>query len=307
MEDNFTVLQAAFDRVADLEALYGDAIPYAAIREGFAWHGETLHFETKARGIFKPRQMSAGVLSIKTTVPRGDRVNIYNDQLKDDGFYHYSLQAGNTRGGANKLLWQSCESQQPFIYFHAVAPAVYKALWPCFIETIVDDMTMPYARVFIGTRVDFRESNVVQFPEPIDRRYMVRESKIRLHQASFREMILNAYGRRCAITGMKEERLIEAAHIIPDAETSEKQFVHNGIALSRIHHKAYDARLISIDPDYKIHVSDRLKEGEVNEFMDVSFRKIEGMKLHLPRDAELRPNRNYLARNFEKYELFGTG
>ena len=168
-------------------------------------------------------------------------------------------------------------------------------------------MTMPYARVFIGKRVDFRESNVVQFPEPIDRRYMVRESKIRLHQASFREMILNAYGRRCAITGMKEERLIEAAHIIPDAETSERQFVHNGIALSRIHHKAYDARLISIDPDYKIHVSDRLKEGEVNEFMDVSFRKIEGMKLHLPRDAGLRPNRNYLARNFEKYELFGTG
>ena len=51
MEDNFTVLQAAFDRVADLEALYGDAIPYAAIREGFVWHGETLHFETKARGI----------------------------------------------------------------------------------------------------------------------------------------------------------------------------------------------------------------------------------------------------------------
>lgn len=31
--------------------------------------------------------------------------------------------------------------------------------------------------------------------------------------------------------------------------------VRNGIPLSKIHHAAFDAHLIGIDPDYRLHVS----------------------------------------------------
>lgn len=34
--------------------------------------------------------------------------------------------------------------------------------------------------------------------------------------------------------------------------------VNNGICLSRIHHRAFDANLIGIDADYRIQISDRL-------------------------------------------------
>ena len=34
--------------------------------------------------------------------------------------------------------------------------------------------------------------------------------------------------------------------------------VTNGIPLSKIHHAAFDAHLIGIDPDFRMHVSDRL-------------------------------------------------
>ena len=36
--------------------------------------------------------------------------------------------------------------------------------------------------------------------------------------------------------------------------------VSNGLPLTKIHHAAFDAHLIGIDPNFRIHVSDRLLE-----------------------------------------------
>ena len=128
MSSNTILINAAFEQVKKLELIYGDAIPSSVIEEGFTFGGEKVLLLNRVRGIFKPRQMAEGVLSIKTTIPRDGGVNIYNDQLTDDGYYQYSLQAGDPRGSGNKCLWQAYEAKQPFIYFHAISPAVYKAL-----------------------------------------------------------------------------------------------------------------------------------------------------------------------------------
>lgn len=303
MTEDYFLIQAAFKRVAELELIYGDAIPNKAIREGFEFDGQKVLLENQAQGIFKPRQMKAGALSIKTTMPRDGGVNIYNDQLKDDGFYQYSLESGDPRGVRNKLLWQSLNLQQPFIYFHAVAPAVYKALWPCFVRVIYPEVVNPYCEVLVGLSCGFESQEEIVFPDEIQTRYQVRESKVRLHQASFRESVLNAYSRKCAITGIQETSLIEAAHIIPDRLVGDKQYVNNGLALNRIHHKAYDARLIGIDPDFKIHISDKLIENSDNEFVNDAFMRFQGEEIYVPRNPKLVPNRDYLARNFEKFEL----
>jgi putative restriction endonuclease len=34
--------------------------------------------------------------------------------------------------------------------------------------------------------------------------------------------------------------------------------VPNGIPLSKLHHAAFDAHLIGIDPDYRLHIAERL-------------------------------------------------
>ena len=54
-------------------------------------------------------------------------------------------------------------------------------------------------------------------PPAPERRYVLRTIQQRLHQAAFRARVLDAYGGRCALSGIPEARLIDAAHIMPDA------------------------------------------------------------------------------------------
>jgi putative restriction endonuclease len=95
--------------------------------------------------------------------------------------------------------------------------------------------------------------------------------KQRLHQASFREAVITAYGGRCALSRLPEPMLLDAAHIVEDHhERLGQPVIPNGIPLSKIHHAAFDAHLIGIDPDYRLHVSDRLlsqNDGPVLEML----------------------------------------
>ena len=76
---------------------------------------------------------------------------------------------------------------------------------------------------------------------------------------SIREAVITAYGGRCAVSRIPEPLLLDAAHIIEDKDERLGQLiVTNGIPLSKLHHAAFDAHLIGIDPDYRLHVSDRL-------------------------------------------------
>ena len=62
-----------------------------------------------------------------------------------------------------------------------------------------------------------------------------------------------------AMEELPEPLLLDAAHIVADRdELFGQPVVPNGIPLSKIHHAAFDAHLIGIDPDYRLHVSGRL-------------------------------------------------
>ena len=60
------------------------------------------------------------------------------------------------------------------------------------------------------------ELEAVPIEEPLERRYAVRETRVRLHQARFRGRVLAAYRDSCAICRLKELRLLDAAHIVGD-------------------------------------------------------------------------------------------
>jgi hypothetical protein len=58
--------------------------------------------------------------------------------------------------------------------------------------------------------------------------------------------------------------------------------VPNGIPLSKIHHAAFDAHLIGIDPDYRLHVSERLlmqKDGPMLQ----ALKWLNGGTIHRPK------------------------
>src|SRR5262249_31353779 len=62
--------------------------------------------------------------------------------------------------------------------------------------------------------------------------------------------------------------LDDAAHNIVDADDQLGQsIVSNGLPLTKLHHAAFDAHLIGIDPDHRIHVSDRLLEIRDGSFL----------------------------------------
>jgi putative restriction endonuclease len=114
--------------------------------------------------------------------------------------------------------------------------------------------------------------------------------------------VLTAYGGRCAISWLPEPRLLEAAHIVVDAdEQLGHPVVTNGLLLSKIHHAAFDAQLIGIDPDFRIHVSDRLFDLHDGPFLEQGLKAMAGRLIHLPRRGEDYPDKERLAIRFEQF------
>ena len=154
------------------------------------------------------------------------------------------------------------------------------------------------ARVMFGAQDQQTVTPPATAPE---RRYALREVKQRLHQASFREAVIAAYNGRCAISRLEEPLLLDAAHIMADKD---ERFGHpvipNGLPMSKIHHAAFDAHLIGIDPDYRLHVSERLlvqKDGPMLE----ALKRLKGETIRLPSRRRDYPDRDRLALRFEQF------
>ncbi len=111
----------------------------------------------------------------------------------------------------------------------------------------------------------------------------------RIGQEFFRRMILTSYGRRCALTGLDDPRMLTASHIVPWQEDARHRLdPTNGLCLNALHDRAFDRHLITFDADWRMvirsdvpvvarrqllrGVDDRLRMPErfrpASEFMD---------------------------------------
>lgn len=304
MSSDRQLITAAFDYLAQLEVMYGDGVPARELKKGFVFGGKKIELRSSANGIFKSKEMDKVVLSITTTIPGAGSRNVYKDYEGDDGSYHYAFEESTTGDYRNQYLINSSETETPFIYFKAIATAIYQCIWPCYVEEI--DSANRMFKIIVGSRPRFIGTSTeddFKKPKEIQARYYVRESKSRGHQAEFREEVLKAYSRKCAITGLPEDKLLQAAHIIPDSEYTGPQTVCNGIALNYLHHKAYDSFLIGIDAEYTVHVSPELKSLKDGPLLEQGLLTYDGKSICLPKNPEERPDQNLLNRKFEKYQL----
>jgi putative restriction endonuclease len=71
----------------------------------------------------------------------------------------------------------------------------------------------------------------------------------RLGQRSFRVVVLDSYGRRCAITNEKTLPALEAAHI-RDYRDVQEHAISNGILFRADIHKLFDSGYVTVTPDY---------------------------------------------------------
>ncbi len=139
-------------------------------------------------------------------------------------------------------------------------------------------------------------------PGTTERRYALQLARQRLHQATFREAVLAAYEGRCAISGMPERRLLDAAHIIGDTDEHLGQPLGtNGLPLSKLHHAAFDANLIGIDPDYRVHVSEALLSMNDGPLFEQGIKAVGGCTIRLSARPQDLPDRDRLAQRFAMY------
>ena len=104
------------------------------------------------------------------------------------------------------------------------------------------------------------------------------------------------------MSGLPEPMLLDAAHIVEDRhELLGQPLVRNGIPLSKIHHAAFDAHLVGIDPDYRLHVSARLLRQSDGPMLE-ALKGLDGGVLHLPERVKDRPDRERLALRFERFK-----
>lgn len=297
--------QAAFDHVRRLNETR-DAITADDLNQGFLFQGERIPLINPRRGIFKPRQMEY-LLSIKTVFPKPGNKVWYDDQrevhrqlFEANETVDYAFTGMDPEAADNRALREACEKKIPIMYFLGIAPGRYQVMMPAFIEH--------WDGVGLKARVAFGQPGATFSNAPVDameRRYALRLVQQRLHQASFREAVLSAYGRRCAVSGLPEAMLLDAAHIVADADEKLGQpIVGNGLALSKIHHAALDAHLIGVDPDYRIHVSEKLlmqRDGPMLE----ALKGLQGARLQLPNRVKDHPDRDRLAVRFERFRIAG--
>jgi putative restriction endonuclease len=294
-------------RLAAIEHLkrvsVADVVSAENLRQGFFFQDQRVPLINPQRGIFKPAAMRY-LLTVRTVFPVSGRKVWYDDQRRvheqisrGDDLVDYAFMGTDPEAADNRWLREAMQARVPIIYFLGVAPQRYLTIWPVYIVSW--SATDLKARLAVAPAAAVQEQGLPSTPE---RRYGLRLVRQRLHQATFREAVLAAYGARCALSGLPEPRLLDAAHIIVDSDEELGQpIVTNGLPLSKIHHAAFDANLIGVDADFRIHVADELLALTDGPMLEQGLKALAGRTIRLPHRPADYPDRDRLAERFRQF------
>jgi putative restriction endonuclease len=112
----------------------------------------------------------------------------------------------------------------------------------------------------------------------------------RLGQGSFRVIVTELYGRRCAVTQERTLPVLQAAHIQPFARHGPHD-PRNGLLLRSDLHTLFDRGYVTVTPELHFEVSRRIK-AEYENGRD--YYALHGREIRLPRPEEWAPAREYL-------------
>lgn len=276
-------------------AQHGEDVPYrGGLDQGFPFRGRRVAFLSPYNGIHRASaQDGPAALSINTSTN-----SPYDDATVPDGF-RYAYRNGSIDQPDNRALRAAHTLGVPLVYFVATRSGWYKPLYPCYV--VADDPVGRNVLVAPGRMVGpIDERDPVPLEDPLERRYGVRDARVRLHQARFRGRVLDAYSNKCTICRLKEGRLLDAAHIVGDLEETGEPLVENGLSLCSIHHRAFDQDLVGISQNYRVHVSRRLLEDEDGPMLDL-LKTAHEQLIELPTRRAWRPDPQRLALRFERF------
>ena len=297
------VRTAAFEWLRVQVAAQGDFLPWALLSRGFVLAGDRIPLVSQ-QGIFKPRVLTDAPLSIRTS-PSGP----YDDAFGSDGLLHYRYRGVDPEHRENQLLRFAMQERLPLVYFHGIVAGKYVAAWPVFVvaddrsrltvSIAVDDAAHAAPPMAVGgSPAMFRDDRA-----EVRRQYETRAVRQRLHQRTFRERVLHAYRHQCAFCRFRHTELLDAAHIVPDADPEGEPVVPNGLALCKLHHAAFDRHFLGVRPDHIIEVRPDLLREKDGPTLVHAIQAMQGISIAraLPRRVELRPGAEFLEMQYDRF------
>ncbi|HTB62880.1 MAG TPA: HNH endonuclease [Opitutales bacterium] len=171
----------------------------------------------------------------------------------------------------DRSLWQEFQSHPD-----SLAPESEQLLHDLFTKD--DDREVDFLQ---REKVGLEPSNTYIIPGVLTE--STATVKIRRGQQFFRQSVLNAYGVCCCISGINVPCLLVASHIKPWSDfPNERLDPRNGLCLSSLHDAAFDAGLITLDNNFKIVLSKRLRHYFPQPTLEQNFVPFDGTQIRLP-------------------------
>ena len=306
MEDSTgdTLLRtAAFERVRTLGEIH-DHLTAQQLGEGFIVNGQRYPLVNPRRGIFKPAQMQF-LLSINTVFPKtGNRVwyddqrdvhrQIFDgDQMVDYAFMGDNPDPQTTVGSERPSRTKSQSSTFSGSHLDAIRPFFQPSSGAGIGHRSAPTLRSAFRDKTTSRRLR-RKSNADTLCRP--------SSNVFIRRPFEKLLLAPTEADRCAVSGFPEFMLLDAAHIVEDQhELLGQPVVRNGIPLSKIHHAAFDAHLIGIDSDFRLHVSERLLVQHDGPMLE-AIKGLDGGLLRLPKRTQDYPDRDRLALRFDRFK-----
>jgi putative restriction endonuclease len=221
------------------------------------------------QGIFKPAELS-DPLSITSTID-----SPYNDDPIEGSRVMYDFAPG-TDG-----LKRCAETELPLIYFlqvkrkpnpeYVIFAPVYVVGWDEASRRFLIDLSEQKPGEAISPPPTTRQLMLPEIRTPespmeireMTKSYVITTVQRRLQHARFRNAVLKAYRDRCAVCGLGIRALLDAATMADN----------RGIALCATHHRAFNAGILRIDEEGRVHIKlpKNFEAGEGERAMLLAF------------------------------------
>ena len=270
----------------------------------FMFEGRPVRLMATQTGIWRPKGRTAA-LSFRTVYCPDPSQRPYDDEEGLDGYLRYQWRYKDPDDPANfgladnRAMRAAMTLGLPLIWFQGVATGLYLPVYPV---KLVDEE--PEHLQFVVALDDASErlrADLEENDPALVRQYATRVVRERLHQPMFRERVLFAYQERCAICRLAHRRLLDAAHVLPDAKGG-KPVVTNGIAMCKIHHAAYDVDIFGISPTYRVGVRPDVLEETDGPTLRHTLQAINDQLIELPSRRAARPDPDLLQIRWRQFQ-----
>lgn len=300
------VRRAAIDWL-DFRTNGGEDPIHASELSDFTFQDEQFRLMAPQQGIWKPRRFEAA-FSFRTTFG-----GPYNDHVGSDGLLRYAWRGDDPNFYDNRAMRLAMEQEKPLIYYQGIGDGLYQVVAPVFIVAEEPNQmqfafTPTESARDIEAPFSFAEKSLWNLRE---KRYAERLAKFRLHQPVFRASVLKAYENRCAVCSLGNvdsslpslNRLIDAAHIVPDSHEQGIAAVANGMSMCKIHHAAFDANILGIRPDdLTVEIRTDILAAKDGPMLKYGLQERHGEKLMVvPRAKAAQPREDLLAVAYERF------